>query len=495
MMRKVCLVIIDGFGVSNKFHGNATTAAKFIDKKKLTSKWIKLKASGKYVGLPEGYSGNSEVGHMTIGAGRRIEQSLLCINRYWNTGIFTSRINKLSLATRVHIVGLLSNGGVHSHIDHLKHLLAVVPGDVFVHTIADGIDTPPDQFFKFLSSINCRVATISGRYYAMDRDGNDERVTSVFNAMTAEEYPVNLLDLDNPSSKSFDIKKSISNFPNITKKERNRFIDYKYADEYIPPVRLVQDRIKPEDAIIFYNFRADRMRQLVKLFKKYKHVYTMTDYGLDDTVNVIFRTQKPLNTLAEWLEKHSLTQAHIAETEKYAHVTYFFNGGDETLLSGETRFLVKSPSVNGFDETPETAMNEVKSKCINAINLGFDFIVINLAAPDLVGHSGNFEAAIKAVKTADEIVKELHQFCSKTGYMLMITGDHGNSEQMEKNKSHTTNDVPLLLIGAASGIELLSEDSMDNPGELADIAPTILDLMGIPAPDEMTGRSLIRKDN
>ena len=467
-MKRVCLVIIDGFGLAeNDSKNNATKSAVFIEKLKASNPYFRLFAHGEFVGLPRGFMGNSEVGHMTIGGGRIIQQSLLRINHLYETGEFRQRIVEVSrnFGKRIHIIGLLSDGGVHSHIDHLKFLLKTIPrnsNDVFVHAIADGRDTAPREFNKYFEEID-EIASVAGRYYTMDRDNNTDRIEKAFQMMT------------NGNAAAFNI---------------NDIYQSGVTDEFIEPVLIKQERIHLEDTIIFFNFRADRMRQIYNRFHDYKSKYTMTEYEKGQGI-VLFPSESIKNTLPECLSLLNIRQAHIAETEKYAHVTYFFNGGNERKYTLESRFLINSPKVSNFDEKPETAMKEVAKCCIERIKDGYEFIVVNFAGPDLVGHTGNLAKTKESVKILDNEIEKIYNECVANSFALLITADHGNSEQMryenEVCKSHTCNRVPLIIIN--SGCDFISGKSYS----LADIAPTILDLMGANIPDEMTGKSIIRK--
>lgn len=468
-MKKVCLVIIDGFGIAADEDGkDATTCAAYI-------KWLthncffsRLRASGRYVGLPENTVGNSEVGHMTIGTGRVVTQEYLRINEAYAKGEFQQRLAELSpsFTNRVHIVGLLSDGGVHSHVDHLQHLIACIPADrsVFVHAVADGRDTAPKSFARY-SAVFDSIVSVAGRYYTMDRDHNEDRVERAFAMMTSGHAAEFNLDALYRSG---------------------------VTDEFIEPVLIKQETIGQNDTVIFFNFRADRMREIVGHFGGFPHVYTMTEYGAG-VGQAIFRPPVIINALPEWLSHCGATQAHIAETEKYAHVTYFFSGGNEQQNEGETRIMVKSPRVGNFDEQPGTAMADSARSCIEMIKKSTDFVVVNLAGPDLVGHTGHYERTMEAVRVADSLVHEIHEECKTHGYILLVTADHGNAEQMvsgnEMCKRHTANRVPLIIAGAACRFTVEEEHG------LADVAPTILDLMELEIPREMTGRSLVVGDD
>lgn len=417
------------------------------------------------MGLPTNTVGNSEVGHMTIGAGRIIEQGLLRINNAYKSGVFQTRMNILqeNFSKRVHLIGLLSDGSVHSHIDHVKFLQKSISHKIkiFVHAIADGRDTGPREFSKFFDIID-NVVSVAGRFYTMDRDNNFDRINEAFTMMT------------DGTEVGYD--------PEMLYDNGN-------TDEFIKPVLLKEEgKIRENDTLVFFNFRADRMRQIVKCFRNYKRIYTMVDYGIG-IGTVILEQINVFNTLPEWIDKNHIEQTHIAETEKYAHVTYFFNGGKEDKYRLETRVMVPSPKVESFAEVPETSMSLVTEKCIKSIRESTGFIVANLAGPDLVGHTGDYEKAIESVKKMDGFIRKIYQECSANGYILVITADHGNSEVMIDEKGpvtkHTTNKVPLIITKPGILKKTKNEES------LADIAPTICGLLGLEVPDEMTGRSLL----
>lgn len=464
-MEKVCLIIIDGFGISsNGGIGDATAIAKHMKMLKEKYPFFRLNAHGKYVGLPENSMGNSEVGHMTIGAGRIVDQILLKINKAYLNGEFAKRMDEIKLTKRVHLIGLLSNGGVHSHINHLKYLLEFIPNDksTFVHAIADGRDTGPKELEKYLKQIDS-IVSVAGRYYTMDRDNNEERIEMAFKMMT--EGTARELNLE-------------------------RIYDSGTSDEFIEPILIKQETIHKEDTLIFFNIRADRMRQIVKRFSEYPNIFTLADYGID-VGEVLFYQSKVENPLSEWLSKKNITQAHIAETDKYAHVTYFLNGGEEKEYDLETRIMVPSLKVQSFDKAPKTSMAAVADNCIKMMKTSISFIVLNFAGPDLVGHTGNYQKTLEAVKEADEQVHRIYLECLGNGYTLLITADHGNSELMfDENdivKKHTANQVPLFIVNSNHTFVDETEHALYN------VAPTILDLMNLEIPSEMTGKSLIKK--
>ncbi|ELA42773.1 2,3-bisphosphoglycerate-independent phosphoglycerate mutase [Vittaforma corneae ATCC 50505] len=481
-MKNVCLVIIDGYGISKEEVGNATTRSHYINKLKESNGYLEIFAHGKYVGLPDGKMGNSEVGHITIGSGRIISQSLIMIKNAFETGELKNIISRLKVSgKKIHLIGMISDGGVHSHLDHLKYLLECIPMkySVYIHAIADGIDVSPDTFADFIQPFN-NIVSISGRYFAMDRDMNYKRTEQVFQMMVNKE---------NGPGISNNFGGAGCNAVNTNINDIIRGIVAKSAgDEFIEPTLLINEPVTSDDTVIFFNFRADRMRQLYNRFKEFCRVYTITEYE-DGDPNAILRKPSVENTLSEWLSKYNKTQAHIAETEKYAHVTYFFNGGKEFKFDNEDWFVLPSPKVEDFTLAPGTSMKEVANTCRECIEKKYDFIVINLAAPDLLGHTGNFEKTVEAVSIMDDQIKGIHEKAVKEDYVMVITADHGNSEQMVLNekicKSHTTNKVLFMVLNSEKKLSGRPEAS------LKDVAPTVLHLMGIPVPGEMTGTSLL----
>lgn len=458
-MANVCLVIIDGFGISDNSIGNATLESHFIDNFKTSDNYIELYAHGEFVGLPEGVIGNSEAGHQTIGSGRTVPQGLIMINKAYENGCLKNKIEELPIKSKkIHLIGMFSDAGVHSHIEHLNYILECIPTnhEVFVHAISDGIDVPPNTFDRYANMVDM-VVSVSGRYFAMDRDNNWDRTEKVFRMLTQESYS-----------------------------EVNG--DLNVSDEFIIPHRLKNIIINPEDTVIMFNFRADRMRQLYRKLKSYCKVFTLTEYENGDQ-NAILKKESTGNTISEWLSKNSKTQAHIAETEKYAHVTYFFNNGREIKFDKEEWIMVDSPRVTNFVYSPEMSMKKVTDECIECIEQGYNFIVINLAGPDLLGHTGDFSKTVESVRITDIQVRRIYDKCVESGYTLIVTSDHGNSEQMILNgkicKSHTTNRVPFILLNTDKKIIKTQTAS------LKDISPTILETMGLEIPSEMTGSSLI----
>lgn len=464
-MKKVCLVIIDGFGISSNRNdpGDATKSCKFIKKLIENEKYVELHASGNWVGIANGIAGNSEVGHLTLGSGRIIEQSILEIPKLYNSGELQRLIMNLpKLSKRIHLVGLLSDGRVHSDYLHVEYIGNSLPEDceVFIHAISDGIDTQPRTFGIFFGKFT-NIVSVSGRYFAMDRDKNWDRTQMSFDMMTKGQV------------KEFSI---------------DRLYSENIEDEFIEPTLIKSERINPEDTVILFNIRADRMKQIYSKFKEYCTTYTLVEYELDDP-NAIVRPKEIKNTLSKWLEVNHKNQAHIAETEKYAHVTYFFNGGKEVKQSNEKWLIVPSPRTKLFSLTPGTSMKQVIEKLVNCINDGFDFIVSNLAATDLVAHTGDLEKTIEACSILDNLIETVYLICIERGYTLLITADHGNSECMIKDgqvsKSHTTNKVPFIAINTELKIEMREHYS------LRDVAPTVLKVLNIHPPEEMSGCSIL----
>ena len=496
------LIIMDGFGIAPPADDNAVTLAKTPVLDKLFQEYAHttLSASGLDVGLPAGQMGNSEVGHTNIGGGRVVFQDLPRISRAIEDGSFfkneaynQAMDNCLEKGTSLHLCGLLSDGGVHSHIEHLFALLQMAKDKgltkVYVHCFLDGRDVSPTSGKGFVQALadKCaqlgigRIATVMGRYYAMDRDKRWERVQMAYDAMVYGEGRRS----DDPVAA---VAESYAN--NIT-------------DEFMEPVVVDGDgTISDNDSIIFFNYRPDRAREITRAivdpdFDGFAREFFPTTYVCNTeydasmpNVLVAWPRIAVKNGLGEYLSRMGMTQLRIAETEKYAHVTFFFNGGVETQYPGEDRVLVPSPKVATYDLQPEMSAFEVCDKCVERIESGaYDVIILNFANCDMVGHTGVLEAAIKAVETVDTCVGKVVDATLKMGGIAMVTADHGNAEDMKQPDgspmtAHTTNLVPFILCGA--GTEL-------RPGRLADIAPTILDVMGLACPEEMDGKTLIVK--
>lgn len=503
--KPLMLMVLDGWGYNpNVDEKNAIATANPENFNRLYKKYPHtcIKASGEAVGLPEGQMGNSEVGHLNLGAGRVVYQPLVEISKDIRDGEFFKKdkvVEAFKYAKEngkgIHFIGLLSDGGVHSHINHLFGLLEMAKktelNSVYVHAFMDGRDTAPKsgkEFMKVLekkiSEIGVgKVATISGRYFSMDRDTNWDRTEKAYDAMVGK----------------------IS----VTKKSAIDIIEESYqndvTDEFIIPVLLDENgTIKNGDVVINFNFRPDRARQITralvdKNFKGFEREYLAPKYycmrQYDSTIeaSVIYEDKDIVNTFGEVIAANGLSQLRTAETEKYAHVTFFFNGGKEREFKGEERKLVASPKVATYDLQPEMSAPELTKEVISALNEDkYDVIIMNFANPDMVGHTGVFDAAVNAIKAVDKGIGEIVNRVLELDGTVLITADHGNAEKMEDPETHvpftahTTNEVPLILVSNSFKGEL-------NPGKLADIAPTMLELLNIEKPVEMTGISLIKK--
>ena len=496
------LIIMDGYGLNPDNQGNAVAAARtpVLDKLFATCPHTTLSASGLDVGLPDGQMGNSEVGHTNIGGGRVVFQDLPRINRAIEDGSFfeneaycAAMDACLKHDSALHLYGLLSDGGVHSHTNHVWALLkmAKIRGlhKVYIHAFLDGRDVSPTSGKDFVAEAvaKCKeigvgkIATVMGRYYAMDRDKRWDRLERAYDAMVYGEGIQNSDPVDA-----------------VAKSYRDGV-----TDEFVEPVVCDKDgTISDNDSIIFFNYRPDRAREITRAFvdpafdgfqrQFFPVTYVCTtEYDASmPNVLVAFPRVAVKNGLGEYLSSMGMTQLRIAETEKYAHVTFFFNGGVETVYPGEDRVLVNSPKVATYDLQPEMSALEVTDQCVERIESGaYDVIILNFANCDMVGHTGVFDAAVKAVETVDTCVGRVVDATRAMGGIAMITADHGNAEIMVKNDgspmtAHTTDPVPFIVVGAA--VEL-------HPGRLADIAPTILDVMGLACPPEMDGKSLIER--
>ena len=498
------LIIMDGFGLSDAADGNAVKAAATprLDEFFREFAHTTLQASGLDVGLPAGQMGNSEVGHTNIGAGRVVFQDLPRITKsiadgdfFRNPAYCHAMDACLEKGTSLHLMGLLSDGGVHSHLDHLFALLQMAKDKgltkVYIHAFLDGRDVSPTSGAGFVAQTveKCRevgvgkIATVMGRYYAMDRDKRWDRVEMAYDAMVYGEG---------------------STFNPVPVAAVKDSYAAGVTDEFVEPVVCDRDgTISDNDSVIFFNFRPDRAREITRTlvdpdFDGFtRQIFPLTfvcntEYDASmPNVEVAFPRTSVRNGLGEYLSQMGMTQLRIAETEKYAHVTFFFNGGSETVFPGEDRVLVPSPKVATYDLQPEMSAYEVCDKCVERIESGaYDVIILNFANCDMVGHTGVFDAAVKAVETVDTCVGKVVDATLKMGGIAMITADHGNAEQMTEPDgspmtAHTTNPVPFILCGA--GTELRQG------GRLADIAPTMLDVMGLACPAEMDGTSLIIK--
>ena len=503
MKKPVVLMIMDGFGLNPDAYGNAIKAAKTPHLTRLFAEnpFTKIGASGMDVGLPDGQMGNSEVGHTNIGAGRVVYQELTRITKsiqdgdfFENPALLKAMENAKKPGAALHLAGLLSDGGVHSHNTHLYGLLQMAKrmgvAKVFVHCLMDGRDVPPTSGKGFVEELQAkmqqigvgRIATVMGRYYAMDRDNRWERVEKAYAAMVYGEGVQN----PDPAAAMAD-----SYAADVT-------------DEFVVPVVCDKEgRIKAGDSVVFFNFRPDRAREITRTLVDpdftgfarregfFPLVYVcMTQYDATmPGVEVAFRPQSLTNTLGEYISKQGMTQLRIAETEKYAHVTFFFNGGVEKEFPGEDRVLINSPKVATYDLQPEMSAYPVCDAVVERIRSGkYDMVILNFANCDMVGHTGVFDAAVKAVETVDTCADRVAEAVLERKGTLLITADHGNADKMYEPDgspftAHTTNLVPFCVVGYPC--------SLRESGRLADIAPTMLHIMGLPQPDEMDGRSLI----
>ncbi len=503
MKKPLILMILDGFGIAPE-RGNAIKAAKKpnIDKLFAENPLTQIGASGMDVGLPDGQMGNSEVGHTNIGAGRIVYQELTRITKTINEdklkdneAIVSAMDKALENGTALHLMGLLSDGGVHSHNTHLYGILELAKKKglekVYIHAFLDGRDVPPSSAADFVQA--CvdkteeigvgKIATVMGRYYAMDRDNRWERVEKAYAAMVYGE--------------GVEAECPVCAVKNSYKED--------VTDEFVvPSVVKGGATIQPNDSVIFFNFRPDRAREITRTlvdpdfdgFERKKGFFPvnfvcMTQYDATmPNVDVAFKPQMLTNTLGEYISDKGMSQLRIAETEKYAHVTFFFNGGVEKQYPGEDRILVKSPSVATYDLQPEMSAYKVTDKLVPAIKSGkYDMIILNFANCDMVGHTGVFDAAVKAVEAVDECVGRVVDAIKEMGGVALITADHGNADKMvdddgEPFTAHTTNPVPFCVIGY--------DCELKDGGRLADIAPTMLQILGLPQPEEMDGTSLIK---
>ena len=502
------LMILDGFGLNDKTEGNAVAQANtpVIDKLMKDYPFVKGYASGLAVGLPEGQMGNSEVGHMNMGAGRIVYQELTRITKeigdgdfFKNEALLDGMQNAKKNGSALHLFGLLSDGGVHSHNTHLYGLLEMAKREgvekVYVHCFLDGRDTAPTSAKGYVEELQAKmkeigvgeIASLEGRYYAMDRDNRWDRVEKAYRAVA-----------EGQGEKAEDALAALD--ASYAKDVTDEFVVPTVIEKDGKPVATVNDR----DSIIFYNFRPDRAREMTRAFcadefdgfdrgaRKNVKFVCFTEY--DETIpnkEIAFKKVHLTNTFGEYLAKNGKTQARIAETEKYAHVTFFFNGGVEEPNQGEDRILVKSPKVATYDLQPEMSAPEVCDKLCAAIRSDkYDVIIVNFANPDMVGHTGIMEAAIKAVETVDTCVGKAVEALKEVGGQAFLCADHGNAEQLIDYETgapftaHTTNPVPFILINADPAYTLKEE------GRLADIIPTMIDMMGMEKPAEMTGESL-----
>ena len=474
--RLVTLVILDGWGIAPPGPGNAVQLARtpVFDRLWAECPHTTLVASGEAVGLPHGQMGNSEVGHLTIGSGRILDQDFQRVNRAVADGsLFENPVLKrvFDEHENVHLLGLVSHGGVHSHIGHVQALLQFAPERTWIHAFTDGRDVSPTSAVRDLAELPVeKIATVAGRYYAMDRDKRWERTQLALDAIVAgkgahDDDPIHAVQ------QSYDAD---------------------VTDEFIVPVVIDgRPRLNPAtDAAIFFNFRPDRARQLSeKLGELQTDLVTMTKYREDFDFPVAFPEQDVDQTLADVLEEHGVRQLHAAETEKYAHVTYFFNGGNEAEHTGEVRLLVQSPrDVPSYDCKPQMSAEELTDRFVEQIGEGYGFAVINFANPDMVGHTGAIPAVVEAVEATDRCLGRVVEATHAAGGVCLIIADHGNAEKMleedgvSPHTAHTTSPVPCILTKTSSRLR--------EAGALSDVAPTILELLGFAQPLQMTGSSL-----
>jgi len=473
----ITLVVLDGWGCAPAGPGNAVSLAETPVFDRLWQEYPQttIEASGEAAGLPPGQMGNSEVGHLTIGAGRRLYQDLMRVNKAIEDGSFFDNPilrDAFERGRRVHLLGLVSHGGVHSHLDHVQALLRFAPEKTWIHAFTDGRDVSPTSAKSDLLELpQDRIATVVGRYWAMDRDKRWDRTQRAYDAIVG-----------GVGSRTTDAVAAVE-----------ASYEAGVTDEFIEPIVVEgTPRVETGDSVLFFNFRPDRARQLTRLLlDNHFDVTTMTRYASDLETPVAFGEQTVPETIAEVLSTHGLRQLHVAETEKYAHVTYFFNGGREDAWPGETRILVPSPrDVPSYDHRPEMSADEVADRAVAELGDGYAYCVVNFANPDMVGHTGSIPAVITAVETADRCLGRIVTRVAELGGVCLVTADHGNAEQMlepdgvSPHTAHTTNPVPLVLTASGLGLK--------EGGELADLAPTALDLLGLEAPSVMTGRSLVK---
>lgn len=500
MKKPIVLAILDGYGLREETHGNAVALAKNPIFTELWNTYphTTLTASGQLVGLPKGQMGNSEVGHMNIGAGRIVYQPLELINKsiedkdfFQNEEIKKVMHHVKENDSKLHLMGLISDGGVHSHINHLLALLDMCKlegvTNVYLHLFTDGRDVPPKSAYTYIEKVEEKlkelgfgqIASISGRYYAMDRDNNYDRLIKAYDVIV---------------NNKGDIENSPREY--IENSYKNEIID-----EFFLPAKFAENgNVEENDGIIAFNFRKDRLRELFTAITNptavdmetvhFNNVKTLTMMPVVESVKAPHAFSDPVltNILGEYIEKQNLSQLRIAETEKYAHVTFFFDGGKEVDYKNEKKVLIPSPKVATYDLKPEMSADEVTENLLKELP-NTDLVILNFANGDMVGHTGVLEAAIKAVETVDKNLKLIYDKVMELGGTLIVTADHGNCEEMLDDNdnivtSHTTNPVPFII--TEQGLKL-------HEGKLGDIAPTILDLMNIEKPEEMTGVSLIEK--
>ena len=508
MAKKALLMILDGWGIGKHDKGDVIfkTPTPYLDYLTAVSAHSTLQTCGEDVGLPNGQMGNSEVGHLNIGAGRVVYQDLVKINKACESGDILKNqeiINAYSYAQKtgkkLHLMGLTSTGGVHSSLDHLFKLIEIGKEyglkETYVHCFMDGRDTDPKSGKGFIEEVQAccdkngaHIASIVGRFYAMDRDKRWNRVKEAYDLL-----------VEGKGKQADDMVKAMQ-----------ESYDEDVTDEFIKPINnsKVDGTIQEGDVVIFINYRNDRAKELTQVLTqqdmpeegmhtiKDLQYYCMTPYDASfQGVHILFPKENVMNTLGEYLSAQGKKQLHTAETEKYAHVTFFFNGGNEVKYPGEDRILVESPKVATYDLKPEMSAYEVTDKVVDAIRKqSYNAIILNFANCDMVGHTGVMEAAIKAVETVDECMGRIIEEVRRVNGVLLVTADHGNAEQMidyttgDPHTAHTTGPVPLIVMGLENNIKL------KDGGKLADISPTMLDIMGLEKPAEMTGESLLQKD-
>lgn len=522
--RRAVLVVMDGWGFSSVYEGNAIAQANTptFDRLWKTYPHTLLQAAGEAVGLPWGEMGNSEVGHLNIGAGHTVPQDLPRITAaindesfYLNEALAAACEHAKTTGGTLHLIGLASTGGVHSHIRHLYALLHLAKRHgltkVAIHAFTDGRDAPPRAGLAQLAKVEAemkatgigRIATVCGRYYSMDRDKHWDRVKLAYDAIALGKGPT-AVSAEEAIQRSYDADQT---------------------DEFVTPTVIVDDQGKPiapfedTDAAIFFNFRSDRSRQLTRAFveSEFKefdrpvspvglHFVTMTQYEASLPVHVAFHPQNVEHSLAQVLSDHGLRQFHIAETEKYPHATFFFNGGYEIPFPLEERLLVQSPKVPTYDQAPAMSAEAITNELVKRVGgREYPFIMVNYANPDMVGHSGNLQATIQAVETVDRCLARLVEVTSETDCFLLITADHGNAEQMvdftsgQIDTEHTTNPVPFILVIPPKELsdfefdtgKLVLSGTVTPTGILGDVAPTVLDILEVDKPDEMAGYGLL----
>jgi len=504
-MIKFILIILDGFGLRDSTEGNAYALADTPELDRLLNDcpMIPVETSGKYVGLPDGVMGNSEVGHTNIGAGRIVKQDLVRINDSISTNDFGNIPNLNKMFTRVkqnqstlHLMGLISDGGVHSHIDHLDYLLSCAKENdlqnVVIHAITDGRDTPPDGGIHFIDDVERiitkhgigSIGTVCGRYYAMDRDNRWERTEKAYK-MLINGHGETCETAKDAVQQSYEIG---------------------VTDEFITP-KIIGNKpnMNQYDCIFMFNFRADRMRQICDAMSnsdfeefhvsdQHPELYTMTKYRADFSMPVMFNPENLEDIFPQVLSEQGFRQLRIAETEKYAHVTYFFNGGEESKFEGEDRILVPSPKIATYDLQPEMSAQTVTEKVLSKIeNDEYEAVILNFANPDMVGHTGRLDAAIQAVETIDTCLAKITSLVKAKNGTVFLTADHGNLEMMidpktgKPHTAHTTLPVPFLIDSNDDRWQL------EGKGKLADIAPTIMDFLDLEKPEKMTGQSLLKR--